>query len=364
MAKANILIVDDEPRVLEGLKMNLGREYEVFTTTEADQALRWLKKTRFAVIISDLKMPRISGVELLNQAREISPFTVRVLLTGFASLNAALDAINLGGVFKLLTKPSSPPEVREVVAQAVEAHQSAMDQERVEKHLDLARRAQEFEAIALGMSKELSGMALQFSAVLYAAADGQLSQDDIEDLRWVEDRLHATVDRLAKVEGPALSKVKAESVVGQQTELWERSGRLGSIGLSYKSDFSGALSIPTSVVEQGINCFLENAVNALQGADSPRIKVRLYFCHFMEMACLEVKNNGPAMPSYVTNKLLESPVKSGTGSGESLYLLNKVLGQFGGKVGFRQRSNGVSFMMWMPLHASENSSAYMVTEQF
>lgn len=364
MAKANILIVDDEPRVLDGLKMNLGREYEVYTTTEADQALRWLRKTRFAVIISDLKMPRISGVELLNQAREISPFTIRVLLTGFASLNAALDAINLGGVFKLLTKPSSPPEVRDVVAQAVEAHQSAMDQERVEKHLDLARRAREFETIALGMSKELSGMALQFSAVLYAAADGQLSENDIEDLRWVEDRLHATVNRLSKVEGPTLSRGKAESIVGQQTELWERSGKLGPIGLSYKSDFSGALSIPAGIVEQGLNCFMENAVTALEGTENPRIKVSLYFCHFMEMACLEVKNNGPVMPSYLTEKLLEAPVKSANGSGESLYLLNKVLDEFGGKIGFRQRSAGVSFMMWMPLHKSENAGAYMITEQF
>lgn len=364
MVKANILIVDDEPRVLEGLKMNLGREYEVFTTTEADQALRWLKKTRFAVIISDLKMPRISGVELLNQAREISPFTIRVLLTGFASLNAALDAINLGGVFKLLTKPSSPPEVREVVAQAVEAHQSAVDQERVEKHLDLARRAREFETIALGMSKELSGMALQFSAVLYAAADGHLSQNDIEDLRWVEDRLHATVDRLAKVEGDTKPQVKVEALVRLQTELWERSGKLGNIGLSYKSDFCGALSVPGSLVEQGVNCLMENAISALTDVDSPRIKVRLYYCHFMEMACLEVKNNGPLMPSYLTEKLLESPVKSATGSGESLYLLNRMLREYGGKLGFRQRSHGVSFMMWMPLHESENADAYMVTEQF
>lgn len=104
-----VLCVDDEPQVLEGLKSHLSRQYEVQTAVSGQAALDLLKKEApFAVVLSDLRMPGMDGVTLLNQVRQRAPDTVCMLLTGHADLESAIAAINDGQLFRFLTKPCPP----------------------------------------------------------------------------------------------------------------------------------------------------------------------------------------------------------------------------------------------------------------
>jgi len=110
-AKTTILLVDDEPFVLEGLRRQLARQFDVLTAAVGRDALALLAEhVEVAVILCDLRMPGMSGVEVLAAARDSSPDTVRLLLTGNADLDAALAAVNEGEVFRFLTKPC-PPQV-------------------------------------------------------------------------------------------------------------------------------------------------------------------------------------------------------------------------------------------------------------
>jgi response regulator RpfG family c-di-GMP phosphodiesterase len=119
-----ILLVDDEPFVLEGLRRQLAREYEIATATGGADALAALTAgPPFAVILSDLRMPGMNGVELLTAAREASPDTVRMLLTGNADLDAALGAVNQGEVFRFLTKPCPPQVLFPAIASAARQYQ-------------------------------------------------------------------------------------------------------------------------------------------------------------------------------------------------------------------------------------------------
>ncbi len=116
--KLKILLVDDEERILRSLGLLLRMQYEVTTTSSGAEALKLLETEDFHVLISDQRMPEITGTELLRQARELSPLTVRILLTGYADVEAGLASINEGEVFRYINKPWGPKELRDTVALA------------------------------------------------------------------------------------------------------------------------------------------------------------------------------------------------------------------------------------------------------
>lgn len=116
--KPRILLVDDEERILRTLTMLLKMQYQVFSTTDGNEALKILKKEKIHVLISDQRMPLMVGTELLRQAKNLSPQTMRILLTGYADVDAALDSVNEGEIFRYINKPWGPKELRDTVADA------------------------------------------------------------------------------------------------------------------------------------------------------------------------------------------------------------------------------------------------------
>lgn len=118
--KPKVLLVDDEERILRSLGLLLRMQYQVFATSDGHEALEILKREKIHVLISDQRMPIMTGSELLARAREIAPDTMRILLTGYADADAALEAVNEGEIFRYITKPWGPKELRDSIAQAAE----------------------------------------------------------------------------------------------------------------------------------------------------------------------------------------------------------------------------------------------------
>ena len=101
-----ILFVDDEPAVLEGYKRTLYREFDVDTAVGGERGLETISaQGPYAVVVSDMRMPGMNGVQFLARVRQESPDTVRMILTGQADMEAAIGAVNEGHVFRFLTKP-------------------------------------------------------------------------------------------------------------------------------------------------------------------------------------------------------------------------------------------------------------------
>ncbi|SFP34346.1 Response regulator receiver domain-containing protein [Ectopseudomonas composti] len=119
-APVRILFVDDEERILRSLAMQFRRHYEVLTESDPLRALQRLSEEHIHVLVSDQRMPQMSGAQLLAEAREIAPNTLRILLTGYSDLDAAVDALNNGGIFRYLTKPWDPQEMAFTLRQAAE----------------------------------------------------------------------------------------------------------------------------------------------------------------------------------------------------------------------------------------------------
>ncbi len=116
--KCSLLVVDDEPYILSTLSALLSNEFEVFTADCGEAAQRHFNNREIDLIITDQKMPRMSGVQLLEWVRNSSPKTVRLLMTGFAELEEAVDAINRGQIYRYIFKPWRTEELIDVLRSA------------------------------------------------------------------------------------------------------------------------------------------------------------------------------------------------------------------------------------------------------
>ena len=109
--KIVVLYVDDEPDNLFSFQATFRLTFKVFTASSGEEALSLLEKRGFHVIISDQRMPQMTGVELFEKIQEKYPDPIRLLLTGFADMNAVIDAVNKGKIFHYLTKPWNEEEL-------------------------------------------------------------------------------------------------------------------------------------------------------------------------------------------------------------------------------------------------------------
>jgi len=122
-----VLFIDDDERILAGFRRNLHGAFEVETALGPEAGLAKVKDSpAFAVVVSDLRMPGMDGITVLSRVREMRPDTVRVMLTGFADLTAAIGAVNEGNIFRFLTKPCETESLKAALTAAVEQHQLVM----------------------------------------------------------------------------------------------------------------------------------------------------------------------------------------------------------------------------------------------
>jgi response regulator RpfG family c-di-GMP phosphodiesterase len=119
----SILCVDDEPRIVESLAVQLRRDYQVLAANGGNSALQILKdKGAPAVIVSDMRMPGMDGATLLKHVKQLYPETTRILLTGEPGRDAAIAAVNEGQIFRFLTKPCPPDQLRSAIDAGVVHH--------------------------------------------------------------------------------------------------------------------------------------------------------------------------------------------------------------------------------------------------
>jgi serine/threonine-protein kinase len=117
-SKARILFVDDEERIVTALRSIFRTHYHVFTATNGPEALEFVRKFEPHVVVSDQRMPEMTGVELLRRVKGMAPNTVRMLLTGYSDLAAIVGSINDGEVFRFISKPWDNQEIQKTMAEA------------------------------------------------------------------------------------------------------------------------------------------------------------------------------------------------------------------------------------------------------
>lgn len=150
-ANKKILLVDDELNILKSLKRLISAQgYDVSTTVDPQQAIAWVTEQNFGVVISDFRMAAMTGTELLTKVRAQSPNSLRILLTGYADVGAAIEAVNHSQIYKYLTKPWSDENIKQVLLEAfrqynlqqenqmlqIEVQRTAVQLQKMNQHLE------------------------------------------------------------------------------------------------------------------------------------------------------------------------------------------------------------------------------------
>ena len=146
MDPATVLVVDDEPRVLDALEAILAAEFRVVRAEGGEDALRILGTTDVSVIITDQRMPGMTGVELLRRSQGVAADAIRIVLTAYTDVDSLMEAINTGRIYHFVPKPWDPNELLVVVRRAAERHALAQENTRLKDELELAVNALRREA--------------------------------------------------------------------------------------------------------------------------------------------------------------------------------------------------------------------------
>jgi class 3 adenylate cyclase len=168
VADTTILVVDDEARVLDSLEALLAMDHRVLRAERGEDALRLLAAEPVAVVISDQRMPGMLGTELLARSRDVSPETVRILLTAFTDADALMESINAANIYHFILKPWDPKELTHTVRRGVERYRLVSEREQLVR--DLAAKNAELESAMANLQ------AAQSDLVREAALRAQLQR--------------------------------------------------------------------------------------------------------------------------------------------------------------------------------------------
>lgn len=139
-AEYPVLYVDDEPENLRIFELSFKREFQILTAQSGEQGLERLNSEPVALVLSDHKMPGMTGVEFLARASELDPKTVRILVTAYGDASTLGDAINNGSIYKFVPKPWRPEEMRMTIQRGIEAYALDRERETLVRELTLLNR--------------------------------------------------------------------------------------------------------------------------------------------------------------------------------------------------------------------------------
>lgn len=219
-----IMIVDDEPANLRLLERLFRRQYQVVTAASGKEALALLEQHDFALLLTDQRMPGMTGIELLKHIDGFRPQMVRIILTGYTDMSALVEAINCGQVYKYVTKPWSNDSLRQTIARAVEHYElikSRYDLEVANKRL-VAR----LEAMTRGMVRAIAdaleakdqhvyGHARRVSG--YAMAIGRRLRLDVKEIEQIA--LAALLHDIGKIGTPDSLLLKPSTFTDEERNL-------------------------------------------------------------------------------------------------------------------------------------------------
>ena len=185
MTEHAVLFLDDEPNILKAIQRLLRNEpMRVLTATDPNEALDILRETPTQVVVTDQRMPSMSGVDFLSAVRDQHADVVRIMLTGYTEMNIAVEAINKGEIYRLITKPWNDDELRATLRQAFDHH----DLKTEIKRLNTVAREQNFKL--QDMNRTLEGKVRQRTKQL-ALKNQELSTAYIQTIRALAEAIDA-----------------------------------------------------------------------------------------------------------------------------------------------------------------------------
>ncbi|MDH5258514.1 MAG: response regulator [Gammaproteobacteria bacterium] len=221
LPQRNILLVDDEENITRSLVRLLRQDdYRIYTAKGGEAGLEILKQHKIGVILSDQRMPEMSGTDFLRKVRELYPGTIRIVLSGYTDLKTITDAINEGEIYKFLTKPWDDSLLRANIADAFKQYELESENEMLWKKLEKANAELlsanlklEKNVTTQARSAQLSMVSLKVSQdILQSVPVGVVGIDDNGTIVLANEKAH----QILSFSGVNLIGNKFESVVTEE----------------------------------------------------------------------------------------------------------------------------------------------------
>ncbi|UOF00957.1 hybrid sensor histidine kinase/response regulator [Bdellovibrio reynosensis] len=367
MSKHTILCVDDEIDNVDALERLFRKKYSVLKATSGKEALEVLAKNPgpLALIITDQRMPEMTGVEFLEKTVSSHPDTVRILLTGYTDLESVITAVNKGQIFRYLTKPWDPTDLSNTVDHAVERF--AVGQELKVKNQELAKALDELKSLDVAKSnfmilinhelKTPLTSILSFSSLL---SESNLADDD----RLMVNRITKSAERLKNLVEDVLLIVRAET---NQLKIDQQQVAFTQFDEGLSKDLTDMLAkkhqkliskleplnvkADVRLIKQVMSRLIHNA--AKFGNESSEIHIES-LRNGNNLRFL-VHNRGPQLPTSVIDKITkpfyidEDVMHHSSGTGLGLTICQSILKSHNSNLQFKNTDQGVMVFFELPL---------------
>ncbi len=368
-----LLYVDDEELALQSFKLQFSHDFTIYTASNSEEALQIIHMEEIAVVITDQRMPKVSGVELLKQVKSTHPDVVRILMTAYTDLEVVIQAINDGNVYRYVSKPYNEDEVRGTIRQAIEHYYLVKERERlyaekVETMRKIARanRLSAMGIMAAGMAHEINNPLVAISTFLqmlpHKYAEPSKDREYWEELYGVAvrevERIRQLVHQLLsysktaqseKFEPASLNEILQEMVVFIENEAKKK-------GVNIKREFSSDL--PAGMMDRNRmkQVFLNILLNAVQATDrGGTIAVASrYIIEDSENQFLQVtiSDTGSGISENNLEKLFTPffTTKESEGSGLGLMTSHHIVDEHRGTIDVKSElGKGTTFTIQLPL---------------
>lgn len=367
MTKHTILCVDDEIDNVDALERLFRKKYSVLKATSGNDALKVLADHGgpVALIITDQRMPEMTGVQLLEKTLNTHPDTTRILLTGYTDLESVIMAVNKGQIFRYLTKPWDPVDLTNTVDHAVERF--ILGQELNRKNLELAQALEDLRSLDVAKSnfmilinhelKTPLTSILSFSALL---AESNLSDEDklmVNRITRSAERLKTLVEDVLLVVRAETNQLKIDMQAAAFVQLEDNLSPEIQQSLNKKNQKLVTKLEPLPVIadvrliKQVVSRLIHNASKfGEDGGD-----IHLESLKTENSLRFLVHNRGPQIPASVVKKIMkpffidEDVMHHSTGSGLGLTICNAILKSHKSQLQFKNTDHGVMVFFDLPL---------------
>jgi two-component system sensor histidine kinase/response regulator len=373
-----ILYVDDDAANARVFAATLRGKFHVLTAPGGAEALDLLKGQEIAVLIADQRMPRMTGVELLEITARDHAETVRILVTAYSDLDAAIGAINRGQVSRYIRKPWTPEELEAVVGEALELYRVRSQLRVLEARLRETERVYAVGVVAASIAHDLRNPLMVVQGAIdmlrrslprepVAVAQGDAAAepappDSARMLLFLRDAQTA-VERMTEI--IAGMNASQRSVSATTTDDLAQVVRLSIACLHGTLRRRGALSVklqivppvkgsPTALSQVLLN-LLVNALEALPEGGDPRSAVTVRLLHDGDAAVVEVEDTGPGIAPQVLERVFDPffTTKEDGGTGLGLAISKRIVDEIGGSIRVTsQPGAGSRFTVRLPLAPS------------
>jgi two-component system sensor histidine kinase/response regulator len=365
MAKHTILCVDDEIDNVDALERLFRKKYSVLKATSGVQALQILDENpAVALIISDQRMPTMTGVEFLEKAQKSHPEALRILLTGYTDIDSVILAVNQGQIYRYLSKPWDSVDLTNTVDQAIEKYE--ISRELKKKNIELAKALNELKSLDKAKSNFMILINHELKTPLTSILSfiGLLNESPLDDeQKLFVNRISRGADKLKSIIDDVLLIVRAETNLLKAQIVPVRFANVEALlnpevknVLGYKhqklieKNLDTAVGADKELIRQVLNRLVHNA--AKFGYDNTEILVEV--SKKEDQAVLSVVNKGPQIEAPVIEKILrpffidEDVMNHSTGMGLGLSICQSILNLHQSKLRIDNTDDGVRVSFNLP----------------